>query len=45
VQELKDVREAVAGSMIGMVKAKFHYTSWFGAGSEPVRSMLATKFH
>jgi len=23
-----------------MVKVKFHYTSWFGAGSEPVRSLF-----
>jgi len=22
------------------IKAKFHYASWFGAGSEPVRSWL-----
>ena len=24
------------------LKAKFHYASWFGAGSEPVRSQLRT---
>jgi len=27
------------------VKAKFHYTSWFGAGSELVRSWFEAKFH
>jgi len=26
------------------VKAKFHYASWFGAGSEPVRSRFELKF-
>jgi len=25
-----------------LVRAKFHYTSWLGAGSEPVRSQLRT---
>jgi len=25
-------------------KAKFHYASWFGAGSEPVRSWFELKF-
>jgi len=27
------------------VKAKFHYASWFGAGSELVRSWFNAKFH
>jgi len=51
------------GAGLKLVRVKFHYTSWLGAGSEPirsrfgagselvrswsepVRSMLATKFH
>jgi len=27
------------------LKAKFHYTSWFAAGSELVRSWFGAKFH
>ena len=26
------------------IKAKFHYASWFGAGSEPFRSWFELKF-
>jgi len=28
-----------------MVKAKFHYASWFGAGSELVQRWFEAKFH
>jgi len=28
----------------GLVKAKFHYASWFGAGSKPVADQLRTSF-
>ena len=32
-------------SRLATVKAKFHYTSWFGAGSELIRSWFEAKFH
>ena len=39
------VRYVYAARQKPLIKAKFHYASWFGSGSELVRSWFEAKFH